>query len=80
MLVNQVMITNRPNITSAAFLTLINNYPIIYVYETFMDAHELVNSIVRGWIWPKFEIIQVPKVVLGTFKYEKDLIKIAKKK
>ena len=38
------------------------------------------NSIVRGQIWPNFELIQALMYIIITCKYEKDLIKTAKKK
>ena len=33
------------------------------------------NSVVRGWIWPNFKLIQALMYVINTCKYEKDPIK-----
>ena len=33
------------------------------------------NSVVRGWIWPNFEVIQVFMYIIVTCKYEKDPVK-----
>ena len=35
------------------------------------------NSVVRGWIWPNFELVQALMYAIVTSKYEKDPIKIA---
>ena len=42
------------------------------LYVDFSDTQEQINSVVNGWIWQKFELIQAFMAVLVTCKNEED--------
>ena len=46
----------------------------------FSDALRAANSVVRGWIWLNFKLIQALMYVIITCKYEKDPIKFNREK
>ena len=43
--------------------------------DQFFRCLRAANSVVRGWIWPNFKLIQALMYVIITCKYEKDPIK-----
>ena len=49
-------------------------YPL-KVYGIFFICSRAANSVVRGRIWPNFELIQALMHIIVTCKYEKDPIK-----
>ena len=51
-----------------------DHLPIISLWEIFQTSRA-ANSVVRGWIWPKFELVRDFMHVLVTCKYKKDRIK-----
>ena len=46
------------------------------VYGDFSRCSRAANSPVRGWIWPKFKLVQAFIAVLITYKNEEDPIKL----
>ena len=50
------------------------HFPIISLWEIFRRSRA-ANSVVRGPIWPKFELVRNLMHVLVTCKYKKDRIK-----